>query len=57
MNKGNEDIKKMLQDIYDECSPGLTAKATDLRKYLDNRCSVKKETIDGKRVNGYRITH
>ena len=53
----NEDIKKMLQDIYDECSPGLTAKATDLRKYLDNRCSVKKETIDGKRVNGYRITH
>lgn len=52
----NEDIKKMLQDIYDDCCPGLTAKATDLRKYLE--CREKKETIDGKRVNGYRIkTH
>ena len=47
----------MLQDIYDECSPGLTAKATDLRKHLGNRCSEKKETIDGKRINGYKIIH
>jgi hypothetical protein len=49
----NEDIKKKLQDIYDDCCPGFTAKATDLRKYLE--CREKKETIDGKRVNGYRI--
>lgn len=48
-----EDIKKMLQDIYDDCCPGFTAKATDLRKYLE--CREKKETIDGRRVNGYRI--
>ena len=48
-----EDIKKMLQDIYDDYCPGFTAKATDLRKYLE--CREKKETIDGRRVNGYRI--
>ena len=51
----NEDIKRMLQDIYDDCCPGLTAKATDLRKYME--CREKKETIDGKRVNGYKIAH
>ena len=43
----------MLQDIYDNCWPGFTAKAT----IYVNTWSVerrKRQTIDSKRVNGLK---
>ena len=44
----------MLQDIYDNCWPELTAKAT----IYVNTWSVERrerQTIDSKRVNGFKI--
>jgi len=48
------EIKGKLQQIYDDCCPGVRAKATDLKKYMD--CvEKKKRTSSGVRENGYQI--
>ena len=45
--------KKMLQYIYDNLGAAKRAKATDLEALVG--CSSAKQTVDGRRVNGYFI--
>ncbi len=45
--------KEMVQSIYDNYGIAKKAKATDLEELLD--CSVSKQTVDGRRENGYVI--
>lgn len=48
------DIKKKLQKVYETCSPGRIAKATDIKDYF--MCKESKRKIaDGKRENGYEL--
>ena len=45
--------KEMLQLIYDNLGAAMKAKATDLKELLD--CAATKQTVDGRRENGYLI--
>ena len=49
------EAKQMLQSIYDQYSPGKTAKATDLKKYLKCKESKRVSSVTGVRENGYQI--
>lgn len=49
------EAKQMLQSIYDQYSPGKTAKATDLKKYLKCKMSKRVSSVSGIRENGYLI--
>jgi hypothetical protein len=46
-------VKEMLQLIYDNLGAAMKAKATDLKELLD--CAATKQTVDGRRENGYLI--
>jgi hypothetical protein len=43
----------MVQSIYDNYDIVKKAKATDLKELLD--CAATKQTVDGRRENGYLI--
>ena len=45
--------KEMVQSIYENLGATMKAKATDLEELLD--CSASKQTVDGRRENGYLI--
>jgi hypothetical protein len=45
--------KETVQSIYDNYGIVKKAKASDLEKLLD--CSASKQTVDGRRENGYVI--
>lgn len=45
--------KEIVQSIYDDYGVVKKAKASDLEKLLD--CSASKQTVDGRRENGYLI--
>lgn len=49
-----KDIKTKLQEIYDECCPGLCAKASDIEKYI-SVVPKKKTNASGNRENGYEF--
>lgn len=50
-----EEVKVILQSIYDQFTPRKKATATDLTDYL--KCVEKKRTVSGKRKRGYEILH
>lgn len=49
------EAKHLLQSIYDQYTPGKTAKATDLKKYLKCKESKRVSSMSGVRENGYQI--
>ncbi len=49
-----KEIKIKLQEIYNECCPGIHAKASDIEKYLSVTLR-KKTNPSGKRENGYEF--
>ena len=48
-----KEAKAMLQLVYDNLGASMKAKATDLEELLD--CSASKQTVGGRRENGYVI--